>query len=83
MALNLKNFYDKLLAFKYCYDKDYTPDWNTTTHKWYIYFDHDDKVYKAYRAIKMDFINVYFSTYEIAEKCANWLNETKFKMKGN
>ena len=30
-AKNLKDFNDKLLAFKYCYDLDYKPDWSDNT----------------------------------------------------
>lgn len=32
-ARELKDFNDKLLAFKYCYDLDYKPDWSDKTKK--------------------------------------------------
>jgi hypothetical protein len=44
-AKKLKDFNDKLLAFKYCYDLDYKPDWSDDTIKYYVYYDVDDNKY--------------------------------------
>lgn len=73
-AKELKDFNDKLLAFKYCYDLDYKPNLhNLNGDKWFIYFDISDGVYKC--LWDNDKINVvYFSSKEIAQKCADWLN---------
>lgn len=73
-AKKLKDFNDKLLAFKYCYDLDYKPDLhNPNGDKWLIYFDIRDGVYKY--LWDNDKVNVvYFSSKEIAQKCADWLN---------
>lgn len=73
-AKKLKDFNDKLLAFKYCYDRDYKSDLhNLNGNKWFIYFNNRDGVYKC--LWDNDKINVvYFSSKEIAQKCADWLN---------
>ena len=78
-AKKLKDFNDKLLAFKYCYDLDYKPDLhNSNGGKWFIYFDIRDGVYKY--LWDNDKVNVvYFSSKEIAQKCADWLNSMKDK----
>lgn len=75
-AKKLKDFNDKLLAFKYCYDLDYKPDWcegNDTT-KYYVYFSVRDSQYEVDGLIYICEPLVYFSTREIAQKCADWLN---------
>lgn len=79
-ALILQKLNNALLAFKYCYDTDYEPDWeDNDERKYYIYqaylndgttsFNTD---YTTYR----DMNTIYFSKAEIARKCAMWLNET-------
>lgn len=73
-AKELKDFNDKLLAFKYCYDLDDKPDLhNLNGGKWFIYFDIG---YGAYKYLwDNDKLNVvYFSSKEIAQKCCDWLN---------
>lgn len=74
-AKKMKDFNDKLLAFKYCYDLDYKPDWNDdTSHKHYVYYDIYTNKYVEEFACSMLEPLVYFSTKEIAQKCADWLN---------
>jgi hypothetical protein len=73
-AKKLKDFNDKLLAFKYCYDLDYKPDWSDDTTKYYVYYDVDDNKYATDGVHFMNISSVYFSTKEIAQKCAEWLN---------
>lgn len=79
-ALNLQKLNNALLAFKYCYNADYEPDWeDNDERKYYVYqaylndgttsFSTD---YTTYR----DMNTIYFSEAEIARKCAKWLNET-------
>lgn len=73
-AKELKDFNDKLLAFKYCWDLDDKPDLhNLNGGKWFIYFDIG---YGAYKYLwDNDKLNVvYFSSKEIAQKCCDWLN---------
>lgn len=73
-AKKLKDFNDKLLAFKYCYDLDYKPSWDNDCQKYYIYYSTVDNKYYADGLSSMREPLVYFSTKEIAQKCADWLN---------
>ena len=73
-AKELKDFNDKLLAFKYCYDLDYKPDWSDNAKKYYVYYNVYDSEYMADGLSSMREPLVYFSTKEIAQKCADWLN---------
>lgn len=64
------------LYFKELYDADYVPDWeNMRTSEYYIYLDNSTKSYRVdytiYWALEG---TVYFSSKEIAQKCADWLN---------
>ena len=77
-AKELKDFNDKLLAFKYCYDRDYKPilSDNYDNRAYFVYYDSEagkydcdwDSIYCHHRNL------VYFSSDEIAQKCADWLN---------
>ena len=68
--------FTNLTRFKYCYDKDYVPDWSDQNEsKWYVYFHTLTKEYKVDWTITWDRPStVYFNSEEIAQKCANWLN---------
>lgn len=78
-AKKLKDFNDKLLAFKYCYDRDYKPVFSGDydNRAYYVYYDSEDKEYNC----DWDNISnrnvVYFSSEEIAQKCCDWLNSLK------
>lgn len=80
-----KDFRDKtqLIAdcnyFKFRYDHDYKPDWsNCYEVKYYVYYDRVNQWYcwgeNREEDCYEDLGVTYFSTAEIAEKCANWLN---------
>ena len=73
-AKKLKDFNDKLLSFKYCYDSDYKPDWSDDTRKYYVYYDVYDNKYITDGMNSMCESLVYFSTKEITQKCCDWLN---------
>lgn len=73
-AKELKDFNDELLAFKYCYDSDYKPNWSDNTKKYYVYYDIYDSKYMADGLSSVREPLVYFSSKEIAQKCADWLN---------
>lgn len=67
------------LYFKELYDADYVPDWeNMRPSEYYIYLDNSTKSYRVdymiYWALEG---TVYFSSKEIAQKCADWLNSRK------
>lgn len=68
-------FVADLLHFKYLYDRDFKPDWeDSTKRKWYV-------CHNGYRYVcDSNYIAhnipvVYFSSEEIAERCAKWLNK--------
>lgn len=64
------------LAFKWCHDRDFKPDWKDVTQtKYYLNIDLDSNHFSvdSVRVIKRSV--VCFSTSEIAQKCADWLNQ--------
>lgn len=75
-AAKMKKFNDMLLAFKWCYDKTYEPEWGgSDSQKYFIYYDTVKSIYAVdfFRSFAVN--DVYFSTRIIAEDCANWLNK--------
>lgn len=74
-AAKMKKFNDMLLAYKWCHDKTYEPDWSDSDNiKFYVYYDTSDETYSAGATYVCDSNAVYFSTRIRAEDCANWLN---------
>ena len=66
---------DRMLAFKWCNDQDYEPDWsNPSEIKWGVYFDTAYGHYDIWHTYTENVGPVYFSTRKIAVNCANWLN---------
>lgn len=75
MAQKMKIFNDKLLAFKWCYDKDYQPDWeNESENKYIVLFDSLENRFISVCCVSRIANLVYFSTKIRAQKCADWLN---------
>lgn len=76
-AQKIKEFNDKLLAFKWCYDRDYKPvfsgDYNNRAY--YIYYDSEYKEYNCDWGSVYERNIIYFSSAKIAQKCCDWLNE--------
>ena len=70
-------FIADLLYFKELYDRDYVPDWDTDNEKYYISL-HSGEYFVIGSTYFLDTFTVYFSSKEIAEKCADWLNR-KYK----
>lgn len=70
----LNKFNGMMLAFKWCYDRDFEPDWNTLEEKYYVYYSNCYQKYDVASVSVHDIHNIYFSTEEIAQKCADWLN---------
>lgn len=66
----------KLMKFKFCYDYSYEPDWdNMDESKWYVYFHTNMKKYTTDWTVMCNRPStVYFSSKEVAQKCADWLN---------
>lgn len=78
-AQNIKEFNDKLLAFKWCYDKDYEPMFSSdySSKDYYIYYDLEDKKYDYDWDTTIHRNLIYFSSAEAAQKCCDWLNDMK------
>lgn len=75
-AQKIKEFNDKLLAFKWCYDRDYKPVFSGDydNRAYYIYYDSEYKNYDWDWESCYDKNVIYFSSREIAQKCCDWLN---------
>lgn len=74
-AVRLHKLICMQLAFKWCHDRDFKPDWKDVTQtKYYLNIDLDSNLFivDSVRVIKRSV--VCFSTSEIAQKCADWLN---------
>lgn len=74
MAQKMKIFNDKLLAFKWCYDRDYQPDWSDDQYKYYIAFNSHTQGYEVGHTLVAEQPTVYFRTQRVALDCAMWLN---------
>ena len=78
-----KKFADKtqfiadMLHFKYLYDKDYEPNWDSDNElKYWVYYNIGTKKFDwHFSRINENFESVYFSTEQLARKCAKWLNK--------
>lgn len=78
LALDMKHFNDLLLMFKFHKDRDYKPDWSDGSKaKFYIVkaMGSADNKYISKSTTYMRQHTVYFSSAEIANECANWLNQ--------
>lgn len=74
-AQKMKKFNDMLLAFKWCYDRYYMPDWTVKDLKYCIGYDSDEKRYDVCGYATWSHFTIYFSSRDIAQKCADWLND--------
>lgn len=73
-AAKIKKFNDMLMAFKWCYDRDYEPDWNSLTKKYYIVYNSPIQAYDVSCICSYCHNIIYFSDIDIAQSCADWLN---------
>jgi hypothetical protein len=71
-----KKFLDACLAFKWCYDAEYNPNWgNRQEIKWYVIWDYNLSRFTVFHAQSFPSPStVYYSSREIAQKCADWLD---------
>ena len=74
LAYAHKRYNDILLAFKYCYDCDYCPDWEGFDNMYSVGFNHKKGKYDVITLLHDTSSSVIFSTEGIAQKCADWLN---------
>lgn len=75
MFRDKSQFITYCLLFKYLYDRDYKPDWkNVEESKCFVSFNYEEDAYLRNTTLFNDNNAVYFSSAEIADKCADWLN---------
>lgn len=74
-AARMKKFTDILLAFKWCYDRDYVPDWSVDDVRHCVSYDSFCGQYDISCCVNWSCSMVYFSSEGIAQKCADWLNQ--------
>lgn len=67
-------FNGMLLAFKYCYDYAFDPDWSDNTEKIIIIYNTEMGRYSYIHTVSWVYSAVAFSSEVIAEKCCSWLN---------
>ena len=77
MASEIKLVTDLMLMYKWAYDREYRPNWQDDSEKFTIskYMQKSNSPYEVIASSCMREITVYFSSYEIAQGCADWLNE--------
>lgn len=65
-----------LLHFKWLFDRDYEPDWrDENENKYTVWYCPDEKKFMIDITPRSEYrATVYFSTAELARKCADWLN---------
>ena len=73
-AQRMKKLNDKLLAFKWCYDRDYDVKQRTCSYSYVIHYDNDIHKYTWTSIVNSGHNIIYFSTKEIAQLCCDWLN---------
>ena len=71
------------LFWKEMYDSNYVPDWNISRMTWVVVFDHARGKYEVVGYSTWKFDNVCFSTEEIAQGLADWLNSRKCESNEN
>lgn len=66
-----------MLHCKWYLDRNYVQNWesDTSSEKWYVMFDHCVHKFQIRPRYAEEGAEVYFSTEEAAQKCADWLNE--------
>ena len=71
------------LAFKWCHDRDYVPDWaDAESEKWFVAYDAVSNIYDIGAAYVVTENLVFFSSREVAQKCADWLNSLNWEKEG-
>jgi hypothetical protein len=74
-AARMKKFNDMLLAFKWCYDREYKSTYTTDNNKWHIYYNVRNSIYSYDDICNCIEPTIYFSSEVIVKKCCDWLNE--------
>lgn len=75
MFRNKSQFIADLLHFKWLYDRGFQPDWDNDEYFYRVVWRIDLRKYEvATMSLTSDGASVFFSTKEIAQRCADWLN---------
>lgn len=62
------------LYWKELYDKDYVPDWDSIEVKYQVCYNHTESRFDVSNNTRFQNSGVYFSSFDIAYSCADWLN---------
>ena len=74
IAQKMKILNDMILAYKYCYDRDFEADWSTWSGaRHYVIYNDNTQKFEANRSATHTNL-IYFSSAKIAKACADWLN---------
>ena len=74
-ATRIKKFNDMLMAFKWCYDSDYVPNWDCSSTKYFIVYNPVFHVYHVCSTFSYCHNIIYFSNQDIAQSCADWFTD--------
>lgn len=66
---------DLMLMYKWAYDRDYRPNWTSGSIKYTVARNMQSSKYEVIAYEYMRHPTVYFSSQNIAQNCAKWLNE--------
>ena len=78
MAQQAKKFHDICLAWKWCYERDYTPDYKDDSYKYIIlYSEYQDQFVAQVSLERHNPSLVIFENKEVADNLADWLNHHK------
>lgn len=71
-----------MLHCKWYLDRGYEPDWESNSDKYNVGYNHTSKTFSVSNSKRFEDKMVCFSSYENAQKCADWLN-AHWKEDGN
>lgn len=74
-SAKIKMFNDILLAFKYCYEEEYKPNWTVNNNKYFIHYDSYTHEYEVDVWSHSIYNVVVFGDGRIAQMCVEYLNE--------
>ncbi len=65
------------IYWKELYDRDYVPDWGSIEVKYQVCYNHTENRFDVSNNTSFQNSGVYFSSFDIAYSCADWLNRKR------
>lgn len=65
------------LYWKELYDRDYVPGWGSIEVKYQVCYNHTENRFDVSNNTRFQNSGVYFSSFDIAYSCADWLNRKR------